>query len=507
MTIAKKTVPLCVLILGTLLAVSAVMPPLGFAIAATTNPVYQDGFESGSLSAWSPAGSVSVVASTVHSGSYAAQAVGPNSYWTKDLGSSYSTLYLAGYVQVPTLLQNGQQTFFMTIQDAAYSNIVAGGLDISNGNSYWILRVNNNWYTTPATIQPGQWYTMQIEYNSADTAKLWINGNLVASATGQLGNAQIIQGGNAYGATPAGFVSYSDDYVASTTYISSTELSQTTTSTQGIVLQNSFEDGSFGNCSTVGSVSTVTSPVYAGSYAAKSVGPNSFFVKNLGAGYQDLFLAGYVQVPAMLPDGQTNFVLAIQDADYLHIAAAGMEVSNGNTYWVLRVNNNYYTTAATITSGQWYFMEVEYSAAGTAKLWVNGTLVYTVTGQTLSGDAQIIQGGNAFGYTPSDAVSYVDDVVCSTDYISSTDSTLQHQPQRRQLPQHPPLLNRLPPPQLRHLPPTPRPPQLQLRSQQPPQLQPLLQHQHPQLPRQQQPVPLLGCTLQAKTSMTAAANR
>jgi hypothetical protein len=428
MTIAKKTVPFCVLILGTLLAVSAVMPPLGFAIAATTNPVYQDGFESGSLSAWSPAGSVSVVASPVHSGSYAAQAVGPNSYWTKNLGSSYSTLYLAGYVQVPTLLQNGQQTFFVTIQDAAYSSIVAGGFEVSNGNSYWILRVNNNWYPTQAPIQAGQWYFMQIEYTAAGTAKLWVNGNLVASETGQFaGNAQIIQGGNAYGATPNGFVSYGDDYVASTTYVTSPELSQTPTATptpiQGIVLQNGFEDGSFGSCSPVGSVSVVASPVYDGSYATQSVGPNSFFVENLGAGYSDLFLAGYVQVPSMLPDGQTNFVLAIQDADYSYIAAAGMQVSNGNTYWTLRANNNYYPAAATIEPGQWYFMEVEYNTNGTAALWVNDNLVYSLSGQTLSGNAQIIQGGNAFGYTPSGAVSYVDDVVCSTDYISSTGST------------------------------------------------------------------------------------
>ena len=43
---------------------------------------------------------------------------------------------------------------------------------------------------------------------------MWVNGVLMCAASGQTltNKAQIIQGGNQFGATPTGFVSYSDDY-------------------------------------------------------------------------------------------------------------------------------------------------------------------------------------------------------------------------------------------------------------------------------------------------------
>ena len=139
------------------------------------------------------------------------------------LGKGYNDLFFAGYVEVPALLSNGQETFFLCACDAAYSFVVAGGVGRdSSGGSYWILRVNNNWYTMPSTVQTGQWYFMEIEYNAAGTANLWVNGALVRSASGQSlsSAAQILLGGNPYGATPSGFASFGDDYVAATSYIS-----------------------------------------------------------------------------------------------------------------------------------------------------------------------------------------------------------------------------------------------------------------------------------------------
>jgi hypothetical protein len=60
--------------------------------------VFGDGFEGGSLGKWDGSASASVVASSVYNGSYAAKATGSNSYWYKDLGSSYNDLYFASYI-------------------------------------------------------------------------------------------------------------------------------------------------------------------------------------------------------------------------------------------------------------------------------------------------------------------------------------------------------------------------------------------------------------------------
>jgi hypothetical protein len=112
--------------------------------------VFNDDFESGNFNSWSTSGSTAIVTSPVHLGTYAAQATGV-SYWTRNLGSSYSDLFLAAYVRMPSMLANNQTTFFMNLQDSGYTYIVAGGLEIDSGNAYWCLRVNGNWFTLPAT--------------------------------------------------------------------------------------------------------------------------------------------------------------------------------------------------------------------------------------------------------------------------------------------------------------------------------------------------------------------
>jgi hypothetical protein len=430
MTLSKKALPLCVFILGTLLAISTVAPVAfsGNLVSASTT-VFQDGFESGNLSAWVSDGSLSVVASPVYSGSFAGSAVGP-SVWVKTLSSGYSDLYLSVEVYIPTMIQNGQQTAFLAIQDAAYSNIVAGGLLSYNGNTYWTLRVNNDWYPTQATIKAGQWYSMQIEYSTAGIAKLWVDGNLVNSVSGQSlkGAAQIIQGGNPFGATPSNFVSYGDDYCIATSYISPETSAPTTTPTTtptqppaqtvSAFFANGFEASTSGAWVSDGSLSVVASPVYSGSFAGSAVGP-SVWVKTLSSGYSDLFFAGYVQIPSMLQSGQATSFLAIQDASYSNIVAGGLQVDdNGNSYWVLRVNNDYCYASSTMQPGQWYFMEIEYNTAGVANLWVDNSLVYSVSCQPLKA-AQIVQAGNPAGYTPSSFVSYGDDYVVASSFITA----------------------------------------------------------------------------------------
>jgi hypothetical protein len=63
-------------------------------------------------------------------------------------------------------------------------------------------------------------------------------------------------------------------------------------------------------------------------------------------------------------------------------------------------------------------MQIEYNTGGTTNLYVDGTLVYSATGQTLPSNAQIVQGGNPFGSTPSGYISYGDNYRAATGYIT-----------------------------------------------------------------------------------------
>jgi peptidoglycan/xylan/chitin deacetylase (PgdA/CDA1 family) len=192
-------------------------------VNVASSNVFQDGFESGSFSAWSADGSSSVVSLPVTSGSFAAQATGPNALWARDLDSNYDDLFFAGYVQVPSGLANGQNTMFISILDGSYSYEVSGGLDTDgSGSTHWVLSVNNNWFSSYAfSLQTNHWYFMQIEYNIGGTANLFVDGTLVCSASGQTlsAGARIIQGGNSFGGTPEGFVSFGDDYAVATGYV------------------------------------------------------------------------------------------------------------------------------------------------------------------------------------------------------------------------------------------------------------------------------------------------
>jgi hypothetical protein len=186
------------------------------------------------------------------------------------------------------------------------------------------------------------------------------------------------------------------------------------------VFQDGFESGSFSKWS-LGNAVIVQSPVNAGSYGAKATGPNSYWYKNLGSGYSDLFFAGYIQIGSKLPNGQTTLLLYILDASYAYCVAGGLQLDSiGNSKWTLRVNANWYFSSGSVNvlTGHWYFMAIEYSTTGTANLWIDGALVASATGQTLSGKAQIIQGGNPTGLTPTGFTSYGDDYTADTSYIN-----------------------------------------------------------------------------------------
>ena len=187
------------------------------------------------------------------------------------------------------------------------------------------------------------------------------------------------------------------------------------------IFQDGFESGSFSaNWWTEGSTTIVSSPVHGGAYAAKATGASSDWTKDLGQGYSNLFFAGFIQMPALPANGQEITFFHIYDSSWNNWVYGGCGVDSSGSYWLLRVPGGHvYKTHSAIPVNQWIFVELERDMSGTANLWVNDVLKVTITGQTFTNAATIVQGGNPASGAPPDFISYGDDYTVATGYISS----------------------------------------------------------------------------------------
>jgi uncharacterized repeat protein (TIGR02543 family) len=180
--------------------------------------VFQDGFESGSFSAWSAttntAGETSTIASNiVHTGANSAM-------FTSDGGLSYERAYASRsglslpeinarayvYVDQSGIVDNADR--FYVIQIMGGYNIVAygGWRQDSSGNLHWHLMIRDGTSyvgaysaSTPST---DTWYLIELHWKADTTAgfgELYVNGELVASITGRntanYGSATILRAG------------------------------------------------------------------------------------------------------------------------------------------------------------------------------------------------------------------------------------------------------------------------------------------------------------------------
>ncbi len=157
---------------------------------------FQDGFESGSFSAWSPPsgnGTAAVETTTVNSGTYAA-----------------SLTNAAGqYESVSANLIGGGEaltytTFSFNLPSTSTTTTLASGKD-ANGNTMWSLihdssrqgldayfwngaRTRYDIYTVTNLVAPNTWYGIEVEDNESTTghAEVWVNGVSIGTADGDL---------------------------------------------------------------------------------------------------------------------------------------------------------------------------------------------------------------------------------------------------------------------------------------------------------------------------------
>jgi carboxypeptidase family protein/calcineurin-like phosphoesterase family protein/Big-like domain-containing protein len=148
--------------------------------------VFADGFESGSMSAWTTNQGLVVQSTAVHSGSHAAEAnsAGAATYARDTFGSTYSGLYLRTYFLVKAPPSS-------TVNLVGYRTSTGTSLARLYVDSQGRLALRNDVASTSTTgpaLSAGSWHSLEfhlIVNGAASTIEVWLDGNPVSALTTQ----------------------------------------------------------------------------------------------------------------------------------------------------------------------------------------------------------------------------------------------------------------------------------------------------------------------------------
>jgi hypothetical protein len=165
--------------------------------------VFQDGYESGSFSAWTSTSSTSgetatVVTTLPHSGTRSARFTS-NGGSTYERACSYKTITAANeltasayiYVSGTGITVNSASIYFIILRDSAGNNIgYAGWGRYPDGKTYWyvMIRSGTTLVTARSTATPSinTWYNVEFHWKRDATAgfgELSVNGAVVCQVT------------------------------------------------------------------------------------------------------------------------------------------------------------------------------------------------------------------------------------------------------------------------------------------------------------------------------------
>jgi len=179
--------------------------------------IFSDGFEGGDFGidpntgyAWTGTsygngGTISVVTSPVHHGTYAESAdQGGSGAWAvayKNFATTYSIIYARSYVRLSSLPSSGVRLYIYPciFEGSAAAHILVGACVYNDaGTLKWDLQYRtdsveeNHAYSTTPTINANQWYCVEVKFvqgSGNGEVGLYIDGNLVISVTGLTNNA------------------------------------------------------------------------------------------------------------------------------------------------------------------------------------------------------------------------------------------------------------------------------------------------------------------------------
>jgi len=394
-----------------------------------SGPIFTDGFESGSFSAWTSTGITSgetaaIVNTIAHHFTYSALFTSngnggfERAYCYKAVSSS-TELYTRGYFYVSAYgIADNDDRFYLIIFRAGSNTAAFAGWRQTGGVVKWnlLIRDGTGWAGAYSTTSPSlnQWYCVELHWKKDGTngiGELWINGLLVCSITGRntayYGDINRVDFGLAEIVNCGATTVYGDCCVISNTYIGP-EPSAT-------IFADGFESGSFsswtGTSITSGETAAVVNTMaHQGTYSA-------MFTSNGNGGFEraycykaisslaELYARGYFRVATSgIADNDDRFYFLIFRAGSQPVAFAGWRQTGGIVRWNLLIRDGTgwagAFSAVSPSLNQWYCVElhwVESASGGYGELWVNGVLVCSITGKNTAyyGDVNRVDFGLA----------------------------------------------------------------------------------------------------------------
>jgi hypothetical protein len=188
--------------------VSPASAPVSLTVPAQPGTIFSDGFESGSMSAWTSVSQVTVRSGDAHSGSWAAEAQSTTStrgFASALLPGAYDAVSVGAWFKV---VSQSTTMNLLRLQSPSGANIATvfvgsrGNLMLRNdtrGVSVW----------SPRTVTKGTWHEIQVRVTVAGASsqtEVWYDGQRVAELSltqdlGSLAVGRLILGDNVSGRT------------------------------------------------------------------------------------------------------------------------------------------------------------------------------------------------------------------------------------------------------------------------------------------------------------------
>ena len=212
-----------------------------FLVVASATVVFSANFDSKNFSAWTisnnSGGTESIQTAAFYGGSNVAKftlasSAGSWAVITKDLGTTYSSLYLAGYVYLDNAPSSGNYLMAGMTLDSYYGYDLASAFIHNNGgNIVWNLEYtgsggSTNYVDSSVQFLPNTMYYVEVMCkDGAGTGEvtMWVNNTQVSDVTGLTNNidgaSRVLQVGT-YSASAISINDYIDTISASTAFIS-----------------------------------------------------------------------------------------------------------------------------------------------------------------------------------------------------------------------------------------------------------------------------------------------
>jgi hypothetical protein len=404
---------------------SYVVPAYSQAVTAYFNQslYFADGFESGSFNGWSGTGASS--GETVSATSLMSHHDSSSAVFATNGGGGYESafcyenmtsgdLYARGYFYVSKSgIDSDNDCFYLIVFKSSAEGLAYAGWKMTSGGVRWCLttRDRGSYFDVFSSTSPSvnRWYCVELHRERDGSNAMWVDGALVCSHAGDLGEIISEQFGLAelYGCGTT--MVYCDCVKVADRHVGPE-------SKPSIAFEDSYESGGFttwsGTSLTTGASAAITgSPTHHGLHSAD-------FGTNGGLGFEhsysyetiapssDLYARGYFYVSQsgiVADDDHSYFILF--KAGNNNVAYVGWRKSAGTVKWSMTLRNgagyvDLYSSSESPSTGRWYSVELHWvkdPSNGYAQLWVDGLLACSSTSgdTTAYGDATQVQFGLA----------------------------------------------------------------------------------------------------------------